>query len=187
VRAPSKQEYLELRRRILAWQSTQLFGPPRGRDLVPCVDVMLGVGVRPNELLVIRWEDPWLDEDIPFILVTGTIAKDDDGKWHRQDWTKGDRDQVAKIQPIALAFYIVQLFGERKSRVMAGPKDSYSKTRTAASFSSPIFGGHFARPEKTTTGLQAAPISSDIHPARSHASTAFSRNCRWGDLRAIPR
>ncbi|WP_160664979.1 tyrosine-type recombinase/integrase [Pseudarthrobacter sp. ATCC 49987] len=115
VRAPTKQEYLELRRRILAWQSAQRFGPPRGRDLVPCVDVMLGVGVRPNEMLAIRWEDLWLDADIPFILVTGTIAKDDDDRWHRQDWTKGDRDQVAKIQPIALPDYVVNLFKERKA------------------------------------------------------------------------
>jgi len=68
-----------------------LLALPRGGDRVTCVDLMLGVGVRPNELLAIRWEDLWLDEDIPFILVTGTIAKDDAGEWHRQDWTKGDR------------------------------------------------------------------------------------------------
>lgn len=120
VRAPTKQEYLELRRRILAWQSVQQFGPPRGRDLVHCVDVMLGVGVRPNELLAIRWEDLWLDDEIPFILVTGTIAKDDSGNWHRQDWTKGDRDQVAKIQPIALPPYLVSLFQERKAETSGG-------------------------------------------------------------------
>lgn len=72
--------------------------------------IQLGVGVRPNELLAIRWEDLWLDAEIPVILVTGTRAKDDDGNWHRQDWTKGDRGQVAKIQPIALPAYLVQLF-----------------------------------------------------------------------------
>jgi len=117
VRAPTKQEYLELRRLILAWQDAQHFGPPRGYDLVPCVDVMLGVGVRPNEMLAIRWEDLWLDAEIPFILVTGTIAKDHDGAWHRQDWTKGDRDQVVKIQPIALPPYVVGLFKERQAAI----------------------------------------------------------------------
>lgn len=65
------------------------------------------------------WGDLWLDADIPFILVTGTIAKARDGRWRRQDWTKGDRDQVAKVRPIALRPYIVNVLKERKAAVGA--------------------------------------------------------------------
>lgn len=114
-KALTRDEYFELIRRIEAWQEAQQSGPPRGVHLRPAVEVMLGTGVRIGELLAIRWEDLMLEEDVPFILVTGTIAQNDEGKSHRQDWTKGDRDQVAKIQPIALPPYLVELLQKRRA------------------------------------------------------------------------
>ncbi|WP_264671353.1 tyrosine-type recombinase/integrase [Arthrobacter sp. VKM Ac-2550] len=117
VRAMTRAEYFELVRRIEAWQAAQPSGPPRGVHLRPAIDVMLGTGVRSGELLAIRWEDVRLEEDIPFILVSGTIAQNEEGKWHRQDWTKGDRFQVAKIQPIALPPHVVDLLEKRRANL----------------------------------------------------------------------
>lgn len=115
IRALTKPEYLELQRRIAAWQGAQQYGPRRGRDLLPALDVMLGTGVRTAELLAVLWEDLDLYADIPFILVTGTITTDDHGRLYRQDWTKGDENHVKKIQPIALPRYIVDLLKDRKA------------------------------------------------------------------------
>lgn len=109
ARSLSRSEYVEMRRRIKAWQDAQQFGPPRGKHLLDAVDVLLGTGVRTGELLAMRWNHLWLEDEIPFVMVTHTVTSKG-----VQDYTKGNTAQIKLARPIALPAYVVSVLSQRK-------------------------------------------------------------------------
>ncbi|MEE6280188.1 site-specific integrase [Georgenia sp. MJ170] len=91
-RALTAAEVAAARDAISRWQAGEPIGgkAKRGRpptqDLLDLVDTMLGTGARIGEVLAIRWED--VDLEAGTVHITGTIARDDAGKWVRQSHPK---------------------------------------------------------------------------------------------------
>ncbi|MCM6772753.1 tyrosine-type recombinase/integrase [Nocardia sp. CDC159] len=112
-----------LREQLKAWQlggeidgiPAYTSGPKRSRMILDIADVLLGTGVRPGEVLAIRWCDLDLAAELPRVTICGTIirlkGKKEDGKGLiRQEWTKTD----AGYRSIALPKFAVDTLMRRK-------------------------------------------------------------------------
>lgn len=94
VTALSVQDLVALRRDIGVW-----VGGRRARLwLAVAVDVLVGSGIRPGEVLALRWKDLTYTENGALVLsVNGTVKRDSKRGLHRQDHPKsaaGERDLV---------------------------------------------------------------------------------------------
>lgn len=79
-------------------------GPKRNPRVVDVVDIELGTGARPGEVLALRWCDVELDAVPPRVTFCGTVVrlkgKKEDGKGLiRQQWTKTDSGYRTVIIP----------------------------------------------------------------------------------------
>lgn len=89
-RAVSLDDLQALRERVRAWQAggTGKGGRPRWQHMSDAVDVMLGTGCRPGELLALRWQDVDLASDKPTVTICGTVVRTPEKGLHRQGWGK---------------------------------------------------------------------------------------------------
>lgn len=76
VKALSVEEIIGIRKRIMAWGAEKSSGPPRpARLLLDFVDVLAGTGMRPGEVLALRWEDISFATGVIYVHSTLTQVK----------------------------------------------------------------------------------------------------------------
>ncbi|MEU2176350.1 site-specific integrase [Nocardia sp. NPDC019219] len=121
-RAADIETLTALREQLRVWQSgaeidgtpAYVSGPKRSRMILDIADVLLGTGVRPGEVLAIRWCDLDLAAEVPRVTICGTIIRlkgTGEGKGLiRQEWTKTD----AGYRSIALPKFAVDTLMRRK-------------------------------------------------------------------------
>lgn len=102
VRAASAAEFERVRRAVRAYASRPGPGPRPGRLLPAFVELLAATGVRPNEVLALRWSDVDLLADPPTVTVAGTMI--DHGRiagkpLHRQETRKGDAPPHTVVLP----------------------------------------------------------------------------------------
>jgi integrase len=103
IRAVNLDELYELRRRVELWQTgekmpedrqpRQKGGRKRAQWLLDFVDVLIGTGARPNEVLAVRWRDVDLASQPARVEINGTVVElpgkqSDGGGLFRQPWPK---------------------------------------------------------------------------------------------------
>ncbi|MBF6459846.1 tyrosine-type recombinase/integrase [Nocardia puris] len=90
-------------------------GPKPGRLLAPFVDVLISTGLRPNEVLGLRWHEVDLLADPPTATVTGKLVPSgrvEGMPLHRQDYRKGDAPKHTVLLPKLAVNALAGLFGE---------------------------------------------------------------------------
>lgn len=115
VQVLTLEEIAEVRQAVKAWQSGNSYGPPRGRNLLDILDLMLGTGCRPGEALALRWEDVDLG-DHPTVTIAGTVVYHK-GKGHsRQEFTK----TAAGYRTLPIAPSVANMLVERTTEPVDG-------------------------------------------------------------------
>lgn len=103
-RALTVDEMQALRRRVLEWQNEDHMGPARSQDVIDRVDLFIATGVRPGELLALRWQDLNLTADIPTLEVTGTVRRSKGLGLHRQAYPKSESgERILQLPPFAVS------------------------------------------------------------------------------------
>lgn len=102
VRAATAAEFDQVRRAVREYAERPGPGPRPGRLLPAFVELLAATGVRPNEVLALRWFDVDLLADPPTVMVSGTLI--DHGRiagkpLHRQDKRKGDAPPHTVVLP----------------------------------------------------------------------------------------
>jgi integrase len=72
VEVPKLADVHRYRAAIVEWSGANRMGKPRGQGLVEVVDVVLGTGLRPGEVLALRVQD--VDVDAGTLTVAGTVV-----------------------------------------------------------------------------------------------------------------
>ncbi len=79
----------ELRTILRAWDAgTDKRGMPRVSDLADPVDMFLATGARPGEIFAIEWDQIDFTTTPARVILSSTLAKDDQGKWRIQPHRK---------------------------------------------------------------------------------------------------
>ena len=115
VRAASAGEYEQIRQAVTSYAAATMSGPPRGRLLLPFIELAVATGARPSEVLAIRWDDVDLLAEPPTVTICGTLidhAVVPGRPAHRQDTRKGDAPPVTVILPARGVEVLTELFGQ---------------------------------------------------------------------------
>ena len=96
ARALTLEEYKRLRANILAWQTSGTMGP-RKSPLIDKVDILLATGLRPGELLALRWQD--IDLHKGTATSSGTIRYTSVKGLHRQPKPKTEHSERTLLLP----------------------------------------------------------------------------------------
>lgn len=119
----------ELRQRIRKWQAEELRGPRRAHDLVEIFDVMLGTGVRIEEVLALRWSDCTdLDADRVAVTISGTVVTEKGRGCYRQDHPKTD----AGLRTVILPKFAVEALRRQRDRGIPSAEGLIFPTRTGS-------------------------------------------------------
>lgn len=110
VRALTVEEFGALRRNIEEWQDSGVMGPRKSKDLIDKVDLFVATGLRPGELLGLRWEDVRFDSTPPTVEVTGTIKRTRADGLHRQAYPKSEHGK----RILGLPAFAVTMLARRK-------------------------------------------------------------------------
>lgn len=82
VKALTIEQIFELRSDVAEWAT----GKPNRAVMLDAVDLFISTGLRPGELLALRFSD--IDLERHLLAVTGTIKRDSKNGLHRQEWPK---------------------------------------------------------------------------------------------------
>lgn len=126
ARALTAMELTRVREAVKVWCEHDGPGPRRGRMLPAFVELLAATGVRPGEVLAIRWEDVDLLSIPPTVTVAGTVV--DAGRvagkpLHRQDERKGGAPAHTVTLPEFGAQVLTELYG------VTGPDGTVLKNR----------------------------------------------------------
>ncbi|WP_341394021.1 site-specific integrase [Arthrobacter sp. G119Y2] len=110
IRALTVEEYSRLRQNILTWQDSGVMGPRKSKDLIDKVDLFVATGLRPGELLGLRWEDVAFDSTPPTVEITGTVKRTSSEGLHRQAYTKTQHGE----RILGLPAFAVKMLAARK-------------------------------------------------------------------------
>lgn len=125
-RALTVDELNELRDRVKRWQAEPHRGPARTQDVGDMIDAFIATGVRPGELLALRWEDLNLKSDVPTVKITGTVRRSRDEGLVRQPYPKSEHgERELKLPPFA-----VSMFRRRKLSQAPNPLGLVFASRT---------------------------------------------------------
>lgn len=113
VRALTAMEFEQVRQAVKVFCGRRGPGPRRGRMLPAFVELLAATGVRPGEVLAIRWEEVDLLGDPPTVTVSGTVQ--DAGRvagkpLHRQDERKGGAPAHTVVLPEFGASVLADLY-----------------------------------------------------------------------------
>ncbi|WP_181150338.1 MULTISPECIES: tyrosine recombinase XerC [unclassified Arthrobacter] len=102
---------------VREWAEGGTYGPARDQDVLDMIEVLVGTGIRPGEVLALRWSDGVdLSED-PSIEVTGTAKRTKERGLHRQEHPKTDSSE----RQLRLPGFVVSVL--RRRRLRAGGND----------------------------------------------------------------
>lgn len=126
ARALTGMELEQVRRAVEVWCGRRGPGPRRGLMVPAFVELLAATGVRPGEVLAIRWEDVDLLSKPPTVTVAGTVQ--DAGRvagkpLHRQDSRKGDAPPHTVTLPKFGAHVLTDLYA------ITGPDGTVLKNR----------------------------------------------------------
>lgn len=113
ARSLTAMEFEQVRQAVKVFTEHRGPGPKRGQMLPGFVELLAATGVRPSEVLAIRWEDVDLLGDPPTVTVHGTVidAGEIPGKpIHRQDWRKGHAPPHTVVLPAFGAKVLTDLY-----------------------------------------------------------------------------
>jgi len=88
VRALTADELQDLINHITEWAQGGTYGPQRDQDVLDMLDVMIGTGARPGEVLALRFSDGVSLAGEPSVSITGTVKRTKAKGLHRQDYPK---------------------------------------------------------------------------------------------------
>lgn len=126
ARAITSMEFERVRQAVETYCTRTGPGPRRGLMLPGFVELLAATGVRPGEVLAIRWVDVDLLADPPTVTVTGTVQ--DSGRiagkaLHRQEERKGGAPAHTVTLPAFGARVLADLYGS------TGPEGTVLKNR----------------------------------------------------------
>jgi integrase len=93
--AVAVDELQRLRAHVAAWAGEH----KRSAWVQQAVDVLVGTGIRPGELLGLQWQNIIRDAERVMLTVTGTVKRDSVNGLHRQPFPKSKAGQRAVILP----------------------------------------------------------------------------------------
>lgn len=109
VRALTSEELQTLIDRVQEWATSATHGPAKDSAVLDMIDVMVGTGMRPGEVLALRWSDGVdLGED-PAVIVTGTVTRTKEHGLRREDKPKTD----TSIRRIRVPGFVVSVLRRR--------------------------------------------------------------------------
>ena len=110
TRALSSDELRSLLEHVQEWVESGTSGPARDQDIVDMIEVMVGTGIRPGEVLALRFSDGVNLGATPSITITGTVKRTKAQGLHRQDAPKTqDSERELRIPP-----FVAQILRARK-------------------------------------------------------------------------
>lgn len=124
--------YTEVVTAIKAYTAETRPGPPRGRYLLPFVELLVATGGRTNEVLAALWEDIDLLAAVPTLAITGTLLDYGAVKGQspqRQESRKSDGADLTVLLPSAAVEALTELFG------VTGPTGLVFKNRAGGPMS----------------------------------------------------
>lgn len=102
VRAMTMEEFQQFYTHLEGWANSKGYGPGRNRSVLDAVDLFIATGLRPGELLAIRFQD--VDLKAGTLEVTGTIKRTSDRGLHWQERPKSEHGQrVLRLPEFALS------------------------------------------------------------------------------------
>ena len=125
VRAMTPEEFNEMREDIIEWMQTPVMGPGRDQDLIDIVDALMGTGVRPGEVLALRWhEDIDLASDTPTVEISGTVKRTKKEGLHRQPFPKSESsERVLKLPPFTVTMLRARKLKSARSKFVFPNRD----------------------------------------------------------------
>lgn len=93
VRALTTEELHDLIDDVREWATSGTYGPARDQDVLDMIDALVGTGVRPGEVLALRWSDGVQLGEIPTVKITGTAKRTKSRGLHRQDYPKTEESE----------------------------------------------------------------------------------------------
>jgi integrase len=118
ARALTAFELEQVRQAVAVYVGHKGPGPRRGRMLPAYVELLAATGVRPSEVLAMRWHEIDLLGDPPTATITGTLI--DHGRiagrpLHRQDSRKGNAPPHTVVLPAFGVAVLTELYGQTGS------------------------------------------------------------------------
>ena len=118
--------YAEVVAAIKAYTDATRAGPPRGRYLLPFVELLAATGGRPNEVLAAMWEEIDLLATVPVLTISGTLLDYGAVKGEaprRQEERKSGGADLTVLLPSTAVESLTALFG------ITGPSGLVFKNR----------------------------------------------------------
>lgn len=110
VTALAPEHVHALRAHVHSWAAgEQRNGPKRNAAVLDMLDVLIGTGLRPGELLGLQWTD--VDLKAGTITITGTVKRTKDGGLHRQEHPKSETSG----RTLALPQFAVDVLRRRRA------------------------------------------------------------------------
>lgn len=106
----SSEQVAEIRAIVEGWQTKSRPGPRANDDLFLFILLLVVTGLRPGELLALRWFEVNLLADRPYLEVTGTIKQEKGLGIYRQDYPKSETSE----RPVEIPPSIVAMLLERQ-------------------------------------------------------------------------
>ncbi|MCQ1951577.1 site-specific integrase [Arthrobacter sp. zg-Y859] len=107
IRALTLDEVNRLRENVAQWQDSD---GHKSQDLSDKVDLFVATGLRPGELLALRWEDLDLHATPPTATVTGTVRRTSSTGLYRQPFPKSEHG----LRELPLPGFAVAVLAKRK-------------------------------------------------------------------------
>lgn len=115
VTALRPEQVHELRAHVHAWVKAEpTSGPRRNTAVLDVLDVLIGTGLRPGEVLALRWQD--VDLKAGLVSVEGTVKRTREAGLHRQERPKSD----TSARTLALPRFALEVL-RRRRRESAAP------------------------------------------------------------------
>lgn len=112
VRALTPEMLQQLLAHVKEWAAGGTYGPPRDQSVLDMIEVLIGTGVRPGEVLALRWSDGVILSDEPYIEITGTAKRTKALGLHRQDNPKSESSE----RQLRIPDFVVSVLRRRRLR-----------------------------------------------------------------------
>lgn len=174
----------EIRALVQRWEAKDRPGPKATHDLYLFVMLLAVTGVRPGELLAVRWSEVNFLAERPYLEITGTIKQETGLGIYRQQVPKS----TTSVRRVELPTSLVALLMDRKvNQSSPNPIDAVFPSRVGT-WQAPTTCAVDGSPQPRTLSTSGSPSRPSARRSRrsSPTSTTFARpSTSWG-TRAPP-